>query len=105
MLGRLGWPDCHSDVISWCLWSAVRRVHQTDDAVQIVHRTKLDHDLAFAFAHADRDAGIEGAGELLGYVLKAGHLDRLAPRRRWLVGIAAIGEGDRLLGCPHRQPL
>src|SRR5579872_6802578 len=98
------WPDCHSDVISSCLRSGISRVHQAHDPLQIVHRTELDHDLALAFSQADCDAGVEGARQLLGNVLQARHLDRLAPRRRRLAGVAAVGESDRLFGCPHRQP-
>ena len=60
---------CHSDVITVCRWSALRRAHQVDNALQIVDRPELHNDLAFAFAKADRDAGIESRRESLSNVL------------------------------------
>jgi hypothetical protein len=50
----------HSDVTSGHRQSGVRRVHQVDDALQIFYRTKLDNNLAFTFAQADRDASVKG---------------------------------------------
>src|SRR3984957_3591064 len=93
--------DCHSDVTSRYVRSALWRVHQFDNALQIVHRAALDHDLALALAQAHRDAGVERTGELLGHILEAGHVDRLASRRRRLARVPwGCGFGPPLRGPP-----
>lgn len=51
---------CHSDVITPGGRSCLRSVHEVDYALEVVDRPELHHDLALAFAKADRHPGIKG---------------------------------------------